>query len=55
MKRVIIKFKNGDHINIRADCIDLRDSFVMAWDENDLVVIANADEVISCHVAEQRE
>lgn len=55
MQRVIIKFKNGDHINVRADCIDLRDSFVMAWNENDLVAIANSDEIISCHVSESKE
>ena len=53
MSRVIIKFKNGDHINIGADCIDIRDAFIMAWRGEDLVVIANADEIISCHISEQ--
>ena len=53
MKRVIIKFKNGDHINIEADCIDLRDEFVMAWNGESIVVIVDAKEIISCHIAEQ--
>lgn len=55
MQRVIIKFKDGDHLNIPADCIDIRDGWIMAWRGDSLVTICVASEVISCHLSEKKE
>ena len=54
MTRVIIKFKDGEHLNIPADCIDLRDGMVMAWNGEYLVAIVKAEEVNSCHISEKK-
>lgn len=55
MTRAIIKFKNGDHLNIQADCIDLRDGWVMAW-RGDLIVAFVRDEVVdACYLSEKKE
>ena len=31
MTRVVIRFKDGEHMNIPADCIDIRDGWIFAW------------------------
>lgn len=54
MTRVIIKFKDDTFINIKADCIDIRDGWIMAWSGELVVAMAKADEVISCHISEQK-
>lgn len=54
MTRVIIKFKDDTFINIQADCIDIRDGWIMAWSGELVVAMAKADEVISCHISEQK-
>lgn len=54
MTRVIIKFKDGAFINIIADCIDIRDGWIMAWNGELVVAIAKAEEVVSCHISEQK-
>ena len=55
MTRVVIRFKDGEHLNVAADCIDIRDGWIMAWKGEDLVVIVKADEIISCHMSEKKE
>jgi hypothetical protein len=55
MTRCIINFKDGNHINLPADCIDLRDGWVMAWNGEMLVAMARADEVIACWLSEKKE
>ena len=55
MSRVIIRFKDGEHINLQADCIDFRDGWIMAWSGDYLVVMANANEVNVCYISEKKE
>ena len=55
MSRAIIKLKDGTHINIPSDAIDLRDGFVMAWNGDYLVAIVKADEVTVCYLSEKKE
>jgi hypothetical protein len=55
MTRVIIRFKDGEHLNIPADCIDIREGWVIAWRGEDIVAIANAELIISCHISEKKE
>lgn len=54
MTRVIIKLKDGTFININADCIDIRDGWIMAWNGEFVVAIVKADEVVSCHISEKK-
>lgn len=55
MTRVIIKFKDGEHLNIPADCIDIRDGWVFAWKGEFIVAIAKAEEVNVCYISEKKE
>ena len=54
MTRVVIRFKDGEHMNIPADCIDIRDGWILAWRGDALVVIVKAEEIISCHMSEKK-
>ncbi len=54
MAKVIIKFKNGEFINIPADCIDIRDGWIMAWRGEFIVTIVKAEEVIICYLSEKK-
>jgi hypothetical protein len=55
MTRVIIRFKDGEHINIPADAIDIRDEWIVAWKGDFIVAMAKAEEIISCHLSETKE
>lgn len=55
MTRCIIKFKDGEHINIPADCIDIRDEWIIAWNGECIVVVAKASEVNVCYLSEKKE
>ena len=54
MTRVVIRFKDGEHLNVPADCIDIRDGLIMAWNGDLIVVIAKAEEIISCHISDKK-
>lgn len=51
---VVVKFKNGEYLNLPADCIDLRDGWFFAWCGDYIVAIVRADEVIECHLGEKK-
>lgn len=55
MPRVIIRFKDGEYLNLPADCIDLREGWFFAWRGEFIVVMAKAEEVITCYISEKRE
>lgn len=55
MTRVIIKCTNGDLINIQADCIDIRDGYVMAWQGECIVAYVRAEVVDICYLSEKKE
>lgn len=54
MTRVIFRFRDGEHLNIPADCIDIREGWIVAWKGDFIVAIAKADEVIACHLSEKK-
>lgn len=54
MKRLVIRFKDGEHMNIPADYIDMRDGFIVAWDGDNIVAIIAAEMIISCHLSEKK-
>lgn len=53
MSRVIIKLNSGEYINIPAEQIDIREDWICAWNGEDLVAIAKAALVDSCHLIEK--
>lgn len=55
MTKVIMRFKDGEHLNIPADCIDIRDGWVLAWNGDNIVAISKADEIITCYMTEKKE
>lgn len=54
MKKVVIKFKNGEFINILADKIEIVKSDIIVSNGEKIVVVAKTKEIISCHLSEQR-
>ena len=55
MTRVIIRFKDGQHLNLPADCIDIRDQWVIAWNGEAIVVMAKVEGVDVCYLSEKKE
>lgn len=55
MKRVIIKCNTGEHLNIQADCIDLRDGWIMVWRGDEVVAFVKSDVVDVCYLSEKNE
>lgn len=55
MKRVVFKFKDGEHLNIRADYIGLQDGVYGAWDGEACVAYAKQDFVDAVYISEQTE
>lgn len=55
MKRIFVRFKNGETINLMGDCIDLRDGKVLAWNGDGLIMIADETEVAECHLTQKQE
>lgn len=55
MSRCLFKFKNGEYVNIQADCIDLRDGWIYAWRGDYIVAIVQAEEVLACYISEKKE
>ena len=55
MTRCIIKFTNGEYINLPGDYIDIRDGWVMAWKGEFIVAIVRADEVLAGYISEKKD
>ena len=55
MTRVIIRFKDGEHINIQGDYIDIKDEWIFAWKGDFIVLIVKAEEVVACYISEKKE
>ncbi len=54
MKKVVIKFKNGEFINIEADTIEIDKSNIIVSNNGKIVVVTKTKEITSCHLSEQR-
>ena len=55
MTRVIIKCNNGEHLNIQADCFDVRDGWILAWRGEDIVAYVRSEVVDICYLSEKKE
>ena len=54
MNKVVIKFKNGEFINIEADTITIDKNDIIVSHNGKIVVVAKLKEIISCHLSERR-
>ena len=53
MKRVIIKFKDGAHINIEADFLQRDEEFITAWNGNDIAAIVRTELIQMAYLSER--
>lgn len=53
MKRFVAQLNGGDYINIAADRMEQRDSFILAWRGKDLVAVLDCSVVLSAHIGEK--
>lgn len=53
MKRVIIKFKDGTHINIEGDYLQRDEEFVIAWNGNDIAAIVRIELIQMAYLSER--
>ena len=55
MKRVIIKLKDGAHINIEADYLQRDEEFITAWNGNDIAAIVRTELISMAYLSERVE
>jgi hypothetical protein len=54
VRKVVIKFKSGEFVNIEADTIEISKNDIIVSNNGKIVVLAKIKEIISCHLSEQR-
>ena len=52
MTKVVIKFKNGEFINIHGDYIEMKNKDIIVWHKGEIVAITTTKEIVSCHMSE---
>ena len=55
MKRVVIKFKDGTHINTEADFLARDEEFITAWNGDSIAAIVRVELVLTAHLSERAE
>ena len=55
MQRVVIKFKDGSHVNLPAMEIEHRGDHIFAWRGNYLIAVAALDSIVAAYVSEKRD
>ena len=55
MQRVVIKFKDGSHINLPAMEIEQEDGIIRAKRGNYLVAVASLDNIVVAYLSEKKE
>ncbi len=53
MKKVVIKMKDGDYVNILADELQFEKSNIIAKNEGKVVAVVKAKEIVSCYLSVQ--
>ena len=51
MDKIVIKFKNGEFINITADTIEIEKNDIIARHKGKIVAVAKIKEIVSCHLS----
>ena len=56
MTRVVIKFKDGSHLNLPGDCIEiLDDTWISAWNGDARMLLVRFDEVVCAYVSKKND
>lgn len=55
MKRVIFKFKDGTHINIKGDYLAREENYITAWNGENLVAMVDKELVQAVYLSEKNE
>lgn len=53
MKRVVIKFKDGTHINTEADFLARDEEFLTAWNGESIAAIARLELIQTAYLGER--
>lgn len=53
MKRVVIQFKDGTHINTEADYLQRDEEFITAWNGDSIAAIARLELIQTAHLSEK--
>ena len=53
MKRVVIKFKDGTHVNTEADFLQKDEEFITAWNGDSIAVIVRVELVQVAYLSEK--
>jgi hypothetical protein len=54
VKKVVIRFKDGEFINVEADYIEMNGKDIVVWNDDNIVAITNTKEIVSCHMSVSR-
>ena len=54
MTKAVIKMKDGNFINIKANYIELYKDSILVFENENLVAIVKVKEITSCHISEQK-
>jgi hypothetical protein len=55
MKRVVIKLKDGTHINTEAEFIERDEEFITAFHVSGIAAIVRTELVLSAHISEAKQ
>lgn len=55
MKRVVIKFKDGTHINTEADYLQRDEEFITAWNGDNIAAIVRIELISMAYLSERGE
>ena len=55
MQRAVIKFKNGEHLNIKADFIGVSNEFIELWNGEQRLGIIREEIIDACYLTEKKE
>lgn len=53
--RLVVRFTDGTHVNISADCLDVREDWVIAWKDDFITFAAKTTLVDICYLSEKKE
>ena len=55
MRRAVFKFADGDHANVAAEYIDIQKEMVIAWNNNEIVAIAQLSAINAAWISEKKD
>lgn len=55
MNRIVIRFKDGTHINTEADYIQRDEEFITAWNGDSISAIVRTELILTAYLSEKGE